>query len=252
MGVDDVLYNIGEGVELFWSKLLLFISGILQPRRSDSPPNFRFLKKFVRKELTVHELLSLRLQLVFIVYLFLSLALVLVRVSVLALVFLFVIEFSYIRYIVNKYRDFFVDSEPYRVFYYSISLLSFAAFGGYSLLRSFSRSLYPIITYIVAVFVAVLTFRAYFKRRYGRDYTYGVVEEVKNDLVRVFVHDDIAANVKPGYYWVERVQDAEPGTVVKLLLEDRKLRGAVPSRILEVYLRDQSSQTSSEPKNESE
>jgi len=248
MGIEDILYDLGELVYSAGEKIRDFVF----PRPSERAPSFRFLRKLVKRELTPHEYLSLKLQLVLLSYLVLNLLVLLLRASLLWLVLLGIAYFMEVRYIFRRFASFFLDVAPYRVFYYGIGALSFVAFAGYAVLRRVTTMVVYYYTYLLLVFVAVLVFRWYFKQRFGRDYTYGIVEEVKNDLVRVFVHDDIAANVKPGYYWVERVQDAEPGRVVKLLLEDRKLRGAVPSRILEVYLGDQSSQTSNEPKTESE
>jgi len=248
MGIEDILYNLGELVYSAGEKVRDFIL----PRPSERTPSFNFLRKLVKRDLTPHEYLSLKLQLLLLGYLALNLIVLLLRASLLWLVLFGIGYFMEVRYIFQKYASFFLDVAPYKVFYYGIGALSFVAFVGYAIFRQFTTVVAYYYGYLIVVFVGVLIFRWYFKQRFGRDYTYGIVEEVKNDLVRVFVHDDIAANVKPGYYWVERVQDAEPGRVVKLLLEDRKLRGAVPSRILEVYLEDQSSQTSSEPKNESE
>ncbi len=138
------------------------------------------------------------------------------------------IYFLYLRYTLTRNREFFIEFQPYRFFYYSISTISFGAFLGYDLLRRIATSVYYYYTYLTLVVVAILAFRWYFKAKYGRDYTYGgVVEELRGGgLARVSVHDDIAANVKPGYYWVDAVDDLEVGgRVVKLLIEDRKLRG---------------------------
>ncbi|WP_297417322.1 DUF2101 family protein [Thermococcus sp.] len=43
------------------------------------------------------------------------------------------------------------------------------------------------------------------------------------------------------------MSDAEPGSVVKILVEEKALKSARPTRIIEVYL-DQSSQRETEPK----
>lgn len=108
--------------------------------------------------------------------------------------------------------------------------------------------------YLVFVFVVVILFRFYFKSKYGRNWTYGVIEEIKENVVKISVHDDIRANVKPGEYWVDKVPDVEIGRIVKVLVEERAFRGAVPTKIIEVYLSDQpsSSKASTEAKEESE
>jgi uncharacterized membrane protein len=250
MSLEEVLYSVGEGAERLARGAARAFRGAFFPQPSEKPPKFSILRKLVKKEVTPHELLSLELQLVFIAYLAVSFAGVFLHWGIPVLTGLYLLEILFIRWIFGEYREFFVEFEPYKVFYYGISTISFLAFAGYLILRRTTTGVYQYYAYVIAVFVVVLFFRWYFRRRFGRDYTYGVVEEVKNDLIRVFVHDDIAANVKPGYYWIPAVPDAEPGRVVKLLIEERNLRGSVPVRVLEVYL--SSSQSSTEPKAETE
>ncbi|ASJ11635.1 DUF2101 family protein [Thermococcus thioreducens] len=248
MSTEDVLYRIGEAVDSGIRRLVDFI----HPSPSEEPPSFRYLGRLVKKRFTAHEYLSLKLQLAFLSYLIPNLILLFIKASPLWLVCVAVVYFLYLRYTLVRNREFFVEHEPYRFFYYAISLISLAVFLGYLVIRKIATSIYHYYAYLLAAFAVVMAFRWYFKQRYGRDYTYGVVEEIKGDAVRVFVHDDIAANVKPGHYWVDAVGDLEVGRVVKLIVGDRKLKGAVPVRIIEVYLTDQSSQSSTEPKEETE
>jgi uncharacterized membrane protein len=252
MGVDEIFYELGERVEWNMRKVAGSLRDFFFPQPSLNPPSFGFLRRFVKRDVTIHELLSLRLQLIFIVYLGLSFGVLFLHWGLFSLFLLYLAAFLFIRWTVQKYREFFIEFEPYRFFYYWITTISFVAFTGYLLLRRYANSIYHYYAYILGVFLAVLIFRWYFKRRFGRDYTYGVVEDVKNGLIRVFVHDDIAANIKPGHYWVPAVPEAEPGRVVKLLIEDRPLKGAVPVRVLEVYLGSQSSQISIDPNEQTE
>ncbi|ASJ03304.1 hypothetical protein A3L09_08565 [Thermococcus profundus] len=247
MVLEEVLYSIGEGAERLVVGTGKALWNMLFPKPSEEPPSFKVLRKLVKRDVTLHELLSLKLQLILITYLVLSLLVTLFLRELVYLIALFVVEFLYIRYTIKRNWGFFIDPEPYRFFYCGISVVAFLSFMGYIILREFALNFYYYYVYLVAVLAGVLLFRWYFRRLYGRDYTYGVVVEVKNDVIRVFVHDDLAANIKPGHYWVPAVPDAEPGRVVKLLIEDRVLRGAVPTRVLEVYLGDQSSQISTEP-----
>ena len=248
MGLSEVLYRVGDAVYSMGEAIGAFV----KPHASQEPPNFKHLRKVVHRELTVHEFLSLELQISLLVYLVTNLALVLLRISTLWIVALGIIYLLYLRYFLTKYSPFLLDSSPYRLFYYGVGVISFISFVGYSILQRMTVSLYYPLAYLTIVLVAVLLFRHYFKQKYGRDYTYGIVEEVKNDLVKVFVNDDIAANVKPGYYWLPKVPEAEPGRVVKILVEERSFRSSVPARILEVHLDGQSSQRETEPKEETE
>jgi len=227
----DLLYSLGKAIEEF-----------LFPSPSEEPPKFRLTSKLVKSEVTLHELVSLHLQLCFISYLLLNFLLALLTRDPLPIIMIALPYFLYLRYLFRRYGHFLLDERPYRVFYMAISGITFVAFLAYTLfLRSAWISL--------PVLVAVLLFRWYFRRTFGRDHTYGIVEELKGDLARVFVHDDMAANVKPGRYWLPAVPGLEPGTVVKVLVEERPLRSARPVRIIEVY---QSSQSSTEPKKATE
>lgn len=248
MSVEDFLYKIGELVDLNIRKLVAFIN----PSPSEGNPlSFKYLRRLVKRELTPHEFISLKLQLAFLIYLVINLVLLFLWVSPYWIVGVAVMYFLYLRYTLVTNREFLVEYEPYRFFYYGISVISFAIFLGYLLVRKIAANIYYYYSYLLVAFVVVMLFRWYFKRTFGRDYTYGVVEEVKNDVIKVFVHDDIAANVKPGHYWLPAVPDAEPGRVVKVLVEDRTFHSARPVRIIEVYL-PQSSQSSTEPKNATE
>lgn len=250
MNVEEVFYRIGGFVESAWKKIKDFIN----PKPQDSPPTFKFLRKIVKRKVTVHELLVLKLQLAFTSYLLLSLLLVVFLPNELYLVALTAVYFIYLRAVFRKYREFFIEYRPYQMFYYSISVIGFLAFFGYSLLKRFSLGIHYSLGYLVFVSVVVILFRFYFKSKYGRNWTYGVIEEIKENVVKISVHDDIRANVKPGEYWVDKVPDVEIGRIVKVLVEERPLRGAVPTKIIEVYLSDQpsSSKASTEAKEESE
>ncbi|WP_297516362.1 DUF2101 family protein, partial [Thermococcus sp.] len=248
MSLLDFFYSIGEATEELFRKAKYHIKEIIHPTPQLRPPEFRILCRLVRKTMTVNELISLHLQLCFLTYLIANFAVVFLTSTPLYLLAVSIPYFLYLRYFILRYGNFLIEEKPYRVFYYGVSIISFLAFLGYSLLKLTSPKIYHYYAYVGAVAVAVLLFRWYFKRTFGRDYTYGVVEELKGDLVRVFVHDDLSANVKPGLYWLPAVPDAKPGRVVKILVEDRAFRSAKPVRIIEVYL-SQSSQSSTEPKN---
>ncbi|NJE00511.1 DUF2101 family protein [Thermococcus sp. JdF3] len=252
MSLEDTLYDIGRVAEEAVIKAGNKIRKLAFPTPSKSPPRFPLSSRIMRaKTFTIHELISLHLQLCFMAYLAANFLIILLGGKPVHVLSVAVPYFIYLRYVLIRHGSFLIEEKPYRVFYYGISTISFLAFLGYSLLRLTSPEIYHHYAYVSAIAIVVLAFRHYFKATFGRDHTYGVVEEVRNDLVRVFIHDDIAANVKPGLYWLPAVPEAEPGRVVKVLVEDRAFRSARPSRILEVYL-DQSSQSSTEPKEETE
>ncbi|WP_048150001.1 DUF2101 family protein [Palaeococcus ferrophilus] len=248
MAVDEFLYSLGELVERSGRDAFEFIHSLIIPRPREKPPRIRIISRLVRKKVTIHELLSLKLQLTFMAYLLVGLATVFAGDSGLFVV-VSALYLLYMRSILVQNCNFFIEYEPYRAFYYGLSLIAVLSYGGYILLRRYASGVYYFYGYLVAVFVAVGLFRHVFRSRYGREWTYGVIEEIKGDLVRISTHDDVSANVRPGTYWVEGAEGVEVGAVVKVLVEERPLKGAVPRRVLEVY---ESSQTSTEPKEETE
>lgn len=253
MNFDEILYKIGEIAEKSGDWIRNALRELTKPTPSKTSPKFKLLRKLIKRELTVHELLSLNLQLSFISYLVLSLLVVILFGNELYLGSLFVVYFLYLRYILIKNRDFFIEVEPYRFFYYGLTAIGFLSFLGYLLIRRFAKNVYYFYTYLIAIFVIVLAFRHIYKSKFTRDWTYGIVEDIKGELVLVSVHDDIRANVKPGKYWVDNTEDVEVGDVVKILIEERIFRSSIPKRVLEVHkAKPSSSETSTEPKAESE
>ena len=253
MNFDEILYNVGKAAEKSAKWIERCLRDIAKPEPSKNPPKFKLLRKLIKRELTVHELLSLNLQLSFISYLVLSLLVVVLFGNEFYLGSLFVVYFLYLRYILLKNRDFFIEVEPYRFFYYGLTAIGFLSFLGYLLIRRFAKNVYYFYTYLIAIFVIVLAFRHIYKSKFTRDWTYGIVEDIKGELVLVSVHDDIRANVKPGKYWVDNTEDVEVGDVVKILIEERIFRSSIPKRVLEVHkAKPSSSETSTEPKAESE
>lgn len=249
MNVEESLYRVGELVESFGRGLLKFIF----PEPRENPPGFRILKRIIRRKVSIHEMLSLKLQLSFILYLVMTLLIVLFTQSGAYLILLSVLYILYLRATISWNREFFIEYEPYRAFYYGLTGIAFASYLGYLIMRRTAPTVYYFYGYLVAIFAVVLLFRYIFRVKYRREWTYGVVEEIKGDLVRVFVHDDIRANIKPGEYWIDKSEEVNVGSVVKLLVEERIMRGAVPKKIMEVYgEKPSSSKTSTEPKAESE
>ena len=255
MGLQEFLYSVGEKAEASLASCVEFVRDSLRPSPAKEPPTFKVTRRFVKRDVTVHELLSLYLQMTFIAYLFLNLIAILLRLEWYWLLVIYTLYFLHLRKTIVRNWEFFVDPDPYRFFYYAISLISFLSFLGYLLVRQTIGSIQAYSAYLVGVIAALSLFRHYFKSRYGRDYTYGIVEEINENAVRVFVHDDIAANVKPGLYWLEPVPELESGRIVKILLEEKAFRSSVPKKIIEVYLEEPESQSSksfTEPKKETE
>jgi len=87
---------------------------------------------------------------------------------------------------------------------------------------------------LVSVCFALLAFAA-FRLKYGRSYTYGVVQDVSRGKAMVKVGYDLCSNVKSGVYTVESFAKIGKGDRVKLSVERPMLglRGAKVGAILE-------------------
>ena len=87
----------------------------------------------------------------------------------------------------------------------------------------------------LAVVVLVLAAFMGFRFKYGRDYTYGVVESVKGSRAMVRIGYDLRSNVKHGLYLIESLVAVKKGDVVKVGVERSTLglRGARVKAILE-------------------
>jgi uncharacterized membrane protein len=87
---------------------------------------------------------------------------------------------------------------------------------------------------LIAVFFAIFAFIA-FRLKYGRNYTYGVVQDVSMGKAMVLVGYDLRSNVKSGIYTVDSFAMIEKGNRVKLSVERPMmgLRGAKLKAVLE-------------------
>jgi|Deesub1362A_J573_1020465.scaffolds.fasta_scaffold00350_35 uncharacterized membrane protein len=72
-----------------------------------------------------------------------------------------------------------------------------------------------------------------FKKKYGRDYTFGKVIEVSSERMMVKVNYDLMAGTKPGVYIFENNINARVGDTLKLLTK-RGLFNLRGSRVIEV------------------
>jgi len=85
----------------------------------------------------------------------------------------------------------------------------------------------------VAVCFTLLAFAA-FRLKYGRSYTYGIVQGVGGSKAAVKIGYDLCSNVKPGVYTVESLVRIKKGDEVKVEVERStlSLRGARVKTIL--------------------
>jgi uncharacterized membrane protein len=96
------------------------------------------------------------------------------------------------------------------------------------------ESIYMYLIFPLALFGLVATAFVAFRLKYGRNFTYGTVEEVQGRRAVVRVGYDICSNVKAGLYTVESFIKVRRGDLVKLSVERPLLglRGAKITAIL--------------------
>jgi uncharacterized membrane protein len=87
----------------------------------------------------------------------------------------------------------------------------------------------------LALGIVVASF-ATFKLKYGRNFTYGTVEESRGEAALVRVGYDIRSNVKAGLYPVKSLIRVRKGDTVKLSVE-RSLLGLKGARVREIIER---------------
>lgn len=92
--------------------------------------------------------------------------------------------------------------------------------------ESFYITLVPPAIVIGFVLLAFLGFRL----KYGRDYTYGVVEDARRGRAVVRVAYDICSNVKHGLYMVDSLAKVRKGDLVKVKVE-RPMLGLRGSKV---------------------
>ena len=94
---------------------------------------------------------------------------------------------------------------------------------------------YPAIIPVVLVVGLVFGGFGAFKLRYGRDYTYGIVEGARGNKVAVLIGYDLRSNVKHGLHFLDSLVRVKRGDRVKVGVERSAfgLRGMKPKAVLE-------------------
>lgn len=77
---------------------------------------------------------------------------------------------------------------------------------------------FPYLHLVLFSLAYIVAFSYFFRKKYGREYTFGRVIE-SNGLLKVKVNYDIRASVKPGIHVFENKLNAKKGDIVKLRVE---------------------------------
>jgi len=131
------------------------------------------------------------------------------------------------------------DFPAYRSFVAMILILVWALVGiryllVEPLLEISPASVYRLMILVISIVGLVLGSFAVFKLKYGRDYTYGIVEEVRGGKAAVRIGYDICSNAKSGLYFLDSLIRVKRGDRVKVWVERSAfgLRGSRPKAIL--------------------
>lgn len=153
-------------------------------------------------------------------------------------ILLILILAGYVLYLVptEVKRAFKRDYPAYRAFVGMILVIVFVLvvvlrYLTFDILESPYMAMMPVILVVGSVIAAFAGFRL----KYGRDYTYGIVQRTKGSKASVKISYDIRSNVKHGLYFLETLIDVKPGDRVKIGV-NRSLwgfRGSEPTAILE-------------------
>ena len=240
--VADVFRRVGDGV-LNLRRLPSKVAhrpGKLVPKRTEIQREevpARFKDFFERREAGWPEYIMLKAQIAIV-------ALFAVSVTFIALaraqIIFFVLIFAFSAYAIylaltQLKRAFKRDYPAYRSFVIMCIGIAWAFVLALGYLPSKFESPYTVtVPALIAVFFALLAFIA-FRLKYGRNYTYGVVQDVSMGRAMVKVGYDLRSNVKSGIYTVDSFAEIEKGNLVKLSVERPMmgLRGAKLKAVLE-------------------
>ncbi len=133
-------------------------------------------------------------------------------------------------------KAFICDFSAYRSF---IGICVSLAWGAVFLLEYFPpifssnllRILFPIVIVILGAVFAFVAFRV----RYGRDYTYGIIQDLKGEKAKVKIGYDLRSNVKQGIYFLDSYVPVSKGDVVEVKVDRSTLglRGSKAEAIVE-------------------
>ena len=88
----------------------------------------------------------------------------------------------------------------------------------------FEGGLMEPLTPVMIVLIGAVAIFAIFRAKYGREYTYGIVEEVRDDKAKVRIKYDLRSNVRQGIYFPKSFISVDEGDIVKIDV-DRSLLG---------------------------
>jgi uncharacterized membrane protein len=219
--VDD----IGDATVKFLSRLFYYVIGFLiwliktaRPLGKKIGENAGFYSYFENRNIEFKDYVVLKVQVATLVFLAASVSFVFgfLGLRVLGIFAVFGVYSLYLTHAQLKehFRD---DYHAYRAF--------FVSYFAISVLLVFVRFVKPTVNFVFPYFhllaisaVSVVGASYLFKRKYGRNYTFGRVTK-GGDFMSVKVNYDLLSSVKPGVHTFENRSEAKEGDIVKLMVE---------------------------------
>ena len=229
-------------IRVFKNKLFTTLDKAKQIKIYPKAP--KIFKPFLDKRwLTVKEYVVLKAQLAIITCLISAMLYTINLVFVEGFFILMILAGGYIIYLVKFEMDIFGrDSKAYKIFF-SILILIIGVivtanqFLFPTILRGFLTPsiILSAIPIVVLALGLILITQFTFKRKFGRDFTYGEIIETLGNFAKVRIGYDLCAGTTPRICFIENPIRALAGDKVKVRVERKffSIRGAKPIYILE-------------------
>lgn len=184
--------------------------------------NIKIYQYFERRNIELKDYTVLKAQAVTLLFLISAVVFVFGYLDVYILALLALFSAYSLRAMLPQLKGQFTDDYPaYREFflsYFAISALLIVV----KQIKPTVNYAFPFFHLLLLSVGSVVVFSYIFKRKYGRNYTFGRVIK-DGDLITVKVNYDLCSSVKPGTHTFENRANAKEGDVVKLLVESKGL-----------------------------
>jgi len=221
--------DIGEAAVTFLSKAFYHMVGFLiwlikigEPLGKKLGENIKVYQYFERRNIELKDYVVLKAQVATAVLAVTAVVFVFELLSFKTLIILFVVFGGYSLYLVlvQLKELFFEEYSAYKVFF-----LSYLAISVILVILKFVKPtvnfVFPYFHFLLVASVSVVAVSILFKRKYGRNYTFGVVVK-EGDIITVRVNYDLLSSTKRGTFLFENRTNAKEGDVVKLLVESSR------------------------------
>jgi uncharacterized membrane protein len=229
-----LIENIGEAAISAFDKLASHLIGLLI-KLLKFTRKIGFYPYFKERGIDFKDYVVLKAQMATLAFLFSTVLYVFGFLKAMVFALFFLVLGGYSLYIIPKLREFFtMDYNAYRDFFLGYLGIAMLLVLFKTAVPSFNP-LFPNLHLVVLSIAYILVFSHFFKKKYGRSYTYGRVIEGGNPA-KIKLNYDIRASVKPGIASLENLVNAGEGEMVKVeVMRSRfNLKGCKAIKILGV------------------